>query len=134
MKLKKVLQDIEYTPKQVLGYYIEAFKIVKKQDDISIENYIKILIDRIEKVDKKDILKKIDMNIIADFPFYYNINNEEMLCYAIIIFDALLKYREFKPKDITSELEIAMKFYSARTVMDKANEILEEMQKSNVRN
>lgn len=126
MKLKKVLKDIEYTTKQTLSYYIMAFKKVEKNEKIELENYIKAVIEEVENIEQTEILKTIDTGLIAEFPFYHTINNEELLAYAIIVFDRLLNSnREFNEYDIVKELEVVMKLNSSRNILYNAEKILE---------
>ena len=126
MNFNKILQNTEYSTKQVLGYYILAFREVNNNgDNQRIEEYVKSIVNQIENIDVKDILKNIDINIIANFPFYHTINNEELLAYGIVLFHRLLSTNtRFCEKDIIKEMEIIMRLDSSRTVLNTALDIL----------
>ncbi len=126
MKFSKILKDIEYTNKEMLGYFIITYRRVKenlKSTNNNLDDYIRYLIENIER---KSILDNIDSKEIEKFLFHHSINNEELLSYAIVVFYILINSnKNFNEKDIIIQLEIEMKLYSARTILDEANKILE---------
>ena len=64
MNFNKILQNTDYSTKQVLGYYILAFREVNNNgDNQRIEEYVKSIVNQIESIDVKDTLKNIDINI-----------------------------------------------------------------------
>lgn len=129
MKFSKILKDIEYTNKEMLGYFIITYRRVKenlKSTNNNLDDYIRYLIENIENIERKSILDNIDSKEIEKFPFHHSINNEELLSYAIVVFYILINSnKNFNEKDIIIQLEIEMKLYSARTILDEANKILE---------
>lgn len=130
MKLNKMLKDIEYTPKQVLAYYIVGFKNTKNYKNKKIEIYIKEIIKSIENINPKEIIDKININLISNFPFFYSINNEELLSYAIVVFNRLLSSNNtISEKDIVEELKNTMRLYSSRTIFLEADNVLNKIQK-----
>ena len=60
MKFSKILKDIEYTNKEMLGYFIITYRRVKenlKSTNNNLDDYIRYLIENIER---KSILDNID--------------------------------------------------------------------------
>ena len=110
----------------MLGYFIITYRRVKenlKSTNNNLDDYIRYLIENIER---KSILDNIDSKEIEKFPFHHSINNEKLLSYAIVVFYILINSnKNFNEKDIIIQLENEMKLYSARTILDEANKILE---------
>lgn len=126
MKFNKILQNIEYSTKEALAYYIIALEQVNYSQDNELGDYMKVVINNIENTNQKEVLDKINMNLIANFPFHHLLNSEEILSYGIVIFDRLLHYnREFYKQDIAKVLEDTMRLYSSRTILEKAEQILQ---------
>lgn len=135
MKFNKILQNREYTTKQALGYYILAFKEIKNNDNNKVTNYLKAIIYKIEDIELSNILNMIDTSLISDFPFYHSMDIEEVLSYAIVVFNNLIDFVEqFTEKDIVAELRTIMMLYSSRTILKEATRILNKIQneKANV--
>ena len=126
MKFNKILKNIEYSTKEALAYYIIALEQVNYSQDNELGDYMKVVINNIENTNQKEVLDKINMNLIANFPFHHLLNSEEILSYGIVIFDRLLHYnREFYKQDIVKVLEDTMRLYSSRTILEKAEQILQ---------
>lgn len=121
MKFNKILKNIEYSTKEALAYYIIALEQVNYSQDNELGDYMKVVINNIENTNQKEVLDKINMDLIANFPFHHLLNSEEILSYGIVIFDRLLHYnKEFYKQDIVKVLEDTMRLYSSRTILEKA--------------
>lgn len=126
MKFNKILKNIEYSTKEALAYYIIALEQVNYSQDNELGDYMKVVINNIENTNQKEVLDKINMDLIANFPFHHLLNSEEILSYGIVIFDRLLHYnKEFYKQDIVKVLEDTMRLYSSRTILEKAEQILQ---------
>lgn len=120
------MNKLEYSTKQMIGYFIIVNKNFRLYKDKLLINYIAKLKEILENIDKKYVLSKVDISIFADFFVNHQVDTEEIISYAIVTFNRLLNYynREFTDKDIVKELETVMKIYSARTIKKEAIDIL----------
>lgn len=130
MKLNKIFSNTEYTTKEVLAYLIVANNEIDKLEEKSLFNCIQIILKTVEDIDKKEILTKIDTSLIANFPFYHKMNNEEFISYSIVTFKNLINSnREITNENIVSEFECVMKLNSSRNILEIAEHILNEIKK-----
>ena len=128
MKTIKELEKIEYTTKEMLGYFLIAYKKVQDNKEERLADYIRELMCLLKNVDKNKILEMIDTSLIANFYFCHLLNCDEVMCYGLEIFYMLLKSnKEITKKDVISQTEVAMRQYSSRTIIDRAENILKQM-------
>ena len=122
------MNDLEYSTKQMISYFIILNRNFTLFKDKLLINYIEKLKEILKNTDKNYVLSKVDVNIFSDFFINYQVNTEELISYAIVTFNRLLNYynREFTDKDIVKELEIVMRIYSTRTIKTEAINILEK--------
>jgi len=129
MMLNNELEKIEYTTKQMLGYLLVAFDNVKKCKKRDLSVYIGEIIKLLKIVDKKDILKTIDIRLIANFPVCYLVNSNELMAFALVVFVRLLKSnKEVTKRDIIRELEVQMMFFSTRTILRECKRVLKNIE------
>ncbi len=119
-------KNIEYSTKQMIAYFLLTNEQLKEYKDKTLSNYIKTLEEKINSIDLIYVLNKVDVKQFADFSIKHIINNDELFCYAIVIFNRLLNYynREFNEKDIIKETELIMSMFSVRTIVTEAKKIL----------
>jgi len=131
MEFKIQNKDIEYTTKEMLVYFLKAYKNAKQNNNNPILNdYIRGIIMAVENSNKKEILKDVETNLIAKFPFAHILNNEELMSYGLLVFYMLLKSnKEITEKDIVEQTEVEMKLYSARTIIEEADSLLDKLKK-----
>ena len=95
-----------------------------------LNDYIRGIIMAVENSNKKEILKDVETNLIAKFPFAHILNNEELMSYGLLVFYMLLKSnKEITEKDIVEQTEVEMKLYSARTIIEEADSLLDKLKK-----
>lgn len=123
------MKGIEYSTKQMIGYFIITNRYVKKNRPLTMKSYIITLINKLEKVEQNDILKTIDLSLLEDLFITPTLNEEEIFYYGIVLFDRLLNYynREFTEIDIVNETEIVMRIYSTRTIMYAADDVINRL-------
>ncbi len=121
------MNDLEYSTKQMISYFIILNRNFTLFKDKLLINYIEKLKEILKNTDKNYVLSKVDVSIFSDFFINYQVNTEEIISYAIVTFKRLLNYynREFTDKDIVKELETVMRIYSTRTIKTEAINILE---------
>lgn len=122
------MNDLEYSTKQMISYFIILNRNFTLFKDKLLINYIEKLKEILKNTDKNYVLSKVDVSIFSDFFVNYQLNTEEIISYAIVTFNRLLNYynREFTDKDIVKELETVMRIYSTRTIKTEAINILEK--------
>ena len=127
------MEELEYSTKQMIAYFIVTNQNITQYKEKLLLNYIETLKKSLKNIDKKYILNKVNVNFFADFSINYQVNVEEIICYAIVTFNRLLNYyhREFTDEDIIKELEIVMRMLSTRTVKKEAKNILGEILQNN---
>lgn len=131
MNINKIFKNIEYTTKEMLGYFLVANKKVQEKRELTLKEYIRQLVIAIESIDKKYILTEIDVSKIADFPFAHILNNEEMMCYGLSVFYNLLNSnKHITESDIISQTETEMRLYSSRKIIDKAEKLLDKIEEN----
>lgn len=131
MNINKIFKNIEYTTKEMLGYFLVANKKVQEKQELTLKEYIRQLVIAIESIDKKYILTEIDVSKIADFPFAHILNNEEMMCYGLCVFYNLLNSnKHITESDIISQTETEMRLYSSRKIIDKAEKLLDKIEEN----
>lgn len=131
MNINKIFKNIEYTTKEMLGYFLVANKKVQEKQELTLKEYIRQLVIAIESIDKKYILTEIDISNIADFPFAHILNNEEMMCYGLSVFYNLLNSnKHITESDIISQTETEMRLYSSRKIIDKAEKLLDKIEEN----
>lgn len=135
MNFNKKLHTNEYGIKETIGYYLVTYNAIKESNDKTLLHYIETIIENMERIEKKHILEQVDTRLFAYFPFYYTLNNKEIAYYAVVVFNTLLRTnKEFNEKDIISELEITMRFYTTRTIVQKSKKILEKIKNKTLPN
>lgn len=131
MNINRIFKNIEYTTKEMLGYFLVANKKVQEKQELTLREYIRQLVLAIESIDRKYILTEIDVSKIADFPFAHILNNEEMMCYGLIVFYNLLNSNKHVTEpDIISQTETEMRLYSSRKIIDKAEKLLDKIEEN----
>ena len=131
MNINKIFKNIEYTTKEMLGYFLVANKKAQEKQELTLKEYIRQLVIAIESIDKKYILTEIDVSKIADFPFAHILNNEEMMCYGLSVFYNLLNSnKHITESDIISQTETEMRLYSSRKIIDKAEKLLDKIEEN----
>lgn len=131
MNINKIFKNIEYTTKEMLGYFLVANKKVQEKQELTLKEYIRQLVIAIESIDKKYILTEIDVSKIADFLFAHILNNEEMMCYGLSVFYNLLNSnKHITESDIISQTETEMRLYSSRKIIDKAEKLLDKIEEN----
>lgn len=134
MKFNELMSDVEYSMKESIAYILLGFRKMKKSRGKTLVEYIETVIEMLETIDKKKLIEKMDTELIADFPFHYTLNSKEIVSYAVVLFDILLKAnRVINEKNIISELKVVMKLYSTRNVSEKAKNILKKLKESSIR-
>lgn len=130
MKTIKELEEIEYTTKEMLAYFITAFNKVQKNNEEKLADYIRELLCTLKSIDKTKIFENIDINLIGNCYFHHLVNCDELMCYGLVVFYRLIRSsKKITTKDIISQLDTIMRLYSARTILDEAERILNELQK-----
>jgi len=128
MEFKIQNKNIEYSTKEMLAYFLKAYKNAKQNNKPILNDYVRGIIFAVENNNKKEILKETEIKLITDFPFAHILNNEELMSYGLLVFFMLLKSnKEITEKDIVEQTEVVMKLYSARTIIEEADKILEEL-------
>lgn len=131
MKINRIFKNIEYTTKEMVGYFLVANKKVQEKQELNLKEYIRQLVIAIESIDKKYILTEIDVSKIAEFPFAHILNNEEVMCYGLIVFYNLLhSNKHITESDIISQTETEMRLYSSRNIIDKAEKLLDKIEEN----
>lgn len=127
MKFNEI-ENLEYTTKEMLGYFIVAFEKVKNTEEKDLSAYIRNTRILLKTINKKNILKQIDTKLIAEFPICYLVNYEELMCFALVVFYNLLKSgKDINQNDIISQLKTEMALFSTRTITREAKRILYNM-------
>lgn len=125
MFTEKELNKNIYSTKQLLAYCIITLDKCREKNTINFNDFIKEFITNIRTIHHLEILKKINIELIADFPIYHRLNYEELISYGIVVFYRLLKLnKDFTYLDIINQLEILMRFESARTILDLVKDII----------
>lgn len=130
MQYNKIFNNTEYSTKQAICYFVMSYKNLKGSKELNLCNWVKELINIIEFTEE-NVLEKVDSIIYAEFPFYYSLNIEEILSFALVVFHRLLSYNNvIFEKDIVEELKITMRLYSSRTIFTEADNILSKLSKN----
>ena len=116
MQYNKIFNNTEYSTKQAICYFVMSYKKLKGSKELNLCNWVKELINIIEFTEE-NVLEKVDSIIYAEFPFYYSLNIEEILSFAVVVFH----------KDIVEELKLTMRLYSSRTIFTEADNILSKL-------
>lgn len=121
------MNDIEYSTKQMIAYFLVVNERITKYKDKSLSNYLKELKIELENTNEKYVLNRVNVSKFADFVMKISVNIEELFNYAIVVFGRLLNYynREFNETDIIKETEIVMTMYSVRTIIPQVHKIIE---------
>lgn len=130
MRTIKESSKIEYTTKEMLGYFLMAYKKVQENREERLADYIRELMCLLKSIDKNKILDNIDVSLIANYYFNHLVNCDELMCYGLVVFYRLLNSnKDIKERDIISQLETEMRLFSARTIIIEAENILNKLQK-----
>ena len=110
MEFKIQNKNIEYTTKEMIAYFLATHKRVKEQNKGTLSEYVREIIYSVEEIEKAEITKGINVSMFVNFPFAHILNNEELLCYGLVVFYMLLRAnKEITEKDIISQTEVIMK-------------------------
>lgn len=125
------MRESEYSTKQMIGYFLVVNKSFTNYNEKLLHNYINKLKEELETTEKMYILGKVNIKDFADFFINYQVNAEEIICFAIVVFNRLLNYynRKFGDKEIIKEVETIMRLYSPRTVQKEAKTVLDKFYK-----
>lgn len=82
------MNKLEYSTKQMIGYFIIVNKNFRLYKDKLLINYIAKLKEILENIDKKYVLSKVDISIFADFFVNHLVDTEEIISYATVTFQA----------------------------------------------
>lgn len=125
------MKELEYSTKQMIGYFLVVNKKFKDYKDKLLLNYMEELKKELNSTEKMYILGKVKISKFADFIINHQVNTEEIFCYAIVVFNRLLNYyhREFSDEDIIKEVENIMRMFSVRTIKTEAENILSKYSK-----
>lgn len=125
------MKDLEYSTKQMIGYFLVVNRKFKDYKEKLLFNYIEELKKELNNTEKMYILGKVKISEFANFIINHQVNTEEIFCYAIVVFNRLLNYyhRDFSDEDIINEVENVMKMYSVRTIKREVENILNQYNK-----
>lgn len=115
------MNELEYTTKEMIAYFLVANRNISDFKNKTVSNYRQELIQTMKNIEKKYILNKVNTEKFYEFPIKYSIRIEEILNYATVIFYRLLNYynREFTEEDLIKEIEFVMTRFSIRTINDE---------------
>lgn len=120
-----MIDELEYSTKEMIAYFLVANKNISNFKDKTISNYRQEIIKTMQNIEKKYILNKVNTRKFCEFPITYSINIQEILNYATVIFYRLLNYynREFTENDLIKEIEFVMTKFSPRTINNEISRI-----------
>lgn len=108
--LEKLLNEI-YSAKQMVSYFIIGFKDTENKNEF--EEIMKNVTTAIVNTDKNKLLDLVDSVFIEEIDLYWNLTVEQMLSYAYIVFNNLIRAnRIIEIKDIVSQFLVVAKLYS----------------------
>ena len=108
--LEKLLNEI-YSAKQMVSYFIIGFKDTENKNEF--EEIMKNVTTAIVNIDKNKLLNLVDSVFIEEIDLYWNLTVEQMLSYAYIVFNNLMRAnRIIEIKDIVSQFLVVAKLYS----------------------
>lgn len=115
--LEKLLHE-RYSVKQMVGYFIIGFKETKNKDKF--EEIMTSITTIVVNIDKNKIVDLIDIKFIEMIDLYWNLTVEQVLSYAYIVFNILMKSNtNIELKDIVNEFLIVVKLYSPDNAVNK---------------
>ena len=122
---EKIVQKLisqRYSVKQMIAYFI--FGYLNTEDKEEFKNILNSISSQIIKIDKTEILKMIRVKYIEDIDIYWRLTAEQMLCYAYIVFESLMKEnRKIRIHDIKNEFIVLSKLYSPSNAVEYVENI-----------
>lgn len=117
--LEKLLHE-RYSIKQMIGYFIVGFKeTINKNNFDEIMNSIT---ESVVNIEKKELVDLVDISFIENIDLYWNLTIEQILSYAYIVFEELMKSNKIiELKDIISEFLVIAKLYSPDNAVEYVN-------------
>lgn len=122
---EKIVQKLiseRYSVKQMIAYFIVGY--LNTEDKEEFKNILNSISSQIIKIDKTEILKMIRVKYIEDIDIYWRLTAEQMLCYAYIVFESLMKEnRKIRIQDIKNEFIVLSKLYSPSNAVEYVKNI-----------
>ncbi len=115
--LEKLLHE-RYSVKQMVSYFIIGFENTENKDrfDEIMNNITTIVVN----IDKNKLVDLVDMELIEKIDLYWNLNVEQILSYAYIVFKNFIKAnRIIEIKDIVNEFIVVAKLYSPENAVEQ---------------
>ncbi len=108
--LEKLLNE-RYSAKQMVSYFIIGFKDTENKNEF--EEIMNNVTTAIVNIDKNKLVDLVDSVFIEEIDLYWNLTVEQMLSYAYIVFNNLMRAnRVIEIKDIVSQFLVVAKLYS----------------------
>ena len=108
--LEKLLNE-RYSAKQMVSYFIIGFKDTENKNEF--EEIMNNVTTAIVNIDKNKLVDLVDSVFIEEIDLYWNLTVEQMLSYAYIFFNNLMRAnRVIEIKDIVSQFLVVAKLYS----------------------
>ena len=122
--LEKLLHE-RYSVKQMISYFIVGFR--ESTNKNKIDEIMTSITTIVVNIDKNKIVDLIDIKYIEKIDLYWNLTVEQVLSYAYIVFNILMKSNtNIELKDIISEFLIVVKLYSPDNAVDKVKKKMAE--------
>lgn len=115
--LERLLHE-RYSVKQMVSYFIIGFENTENKDkfDEIMNNITTIVVN----IDKNKLVDLVDIELIEKIDLYWNLNVEQILSYAYIVFKNLIKAnRIIEIKDISNEFIVVAKLYSPENAVEQ---------------
>lgn len=116
-KIIEKLVNERYSVKQMIAYFIVGYLNAKNKGEF--KEILNSILSQIINVNKTEILKMISAKHIVDIDICWKLNAEQMLCYAYIIFENLMKANQkIQIQDIKNEFIVLAKIYSPSNAVE----------------
>ena len=114
--IEKLLNE-RYSVKQMIAYFIVGYLNTKDKEEL--KEVLNSISSQIIKINKTEILKMISVKYIEDIDIYWRLSAEQMLCYAYIVFENLMKANQkIQVQDIKNEFIALAKLYSPSNAVE----------------
>ncbi len=112
---------IKLTQRELIAYIIYSSNQINNYSEKTIKNYIENLEENIENKNIGNIFMHIELSLFNNFEFSADLFYSEIIAYAKLIYNRLLKYadRNFNNKDIIVESKFVYNKFSARTAKEE---------------
>lgn len=121
-KIIEKLVNERYSVKQMIAYFIVGYLNTKGKKEF--KEILNSILFQIINVNKTEILKIISVKNIADIDIYWSLTAEQMLCYAYIVFENLMKgNQKIQIQDIKNEFIVLAKLYSPSNAVEYVTNI-----------